>query len=233
MSDDLNARMRVYLAEVYRLTERGDRNEDGYVSTSSLADILMVSAPAVNRMVNRLKELDLMEHEPYQGIRLTEAGRNEALKHLRRHRIAESFLVEVMGFSWEEIFEEATSLSLSLSDMIVDRMYEMAKQPAYCPHGEPIPEADGSLKPLDDILLAEATAGMQVRISRVLTREPDRLEYLDALGLRPGTPLEVLHVAPFNGPMQLKVDDEYRIIGYNLAEMVRAQVLSAPEPDDS
>jgi DtxR family Mn-dependent transcriptional regulator len=223
MAEDLSPKTRDYLVEIYRLSERSpDATNKGYVSTSALADLLDVSAPAVNRMVTRLKDLGLLDHEPYQGIRLNDDGRREALKHLRRHRIAKAFLVNVMGFEWHEIHEEANKLCVALDDMIAQRMFEMAGKPTHCPHGEPIPNPDGSVDPPDDFLLSDATPELgDLRISRVLTRETDRLEYIAALGLMPGCVFQVLHLAPFSGPIQLKVGEEYRIIGHNLAELLR------------
>lgn len=220
MSDELST-IRKYLADIYRLSDRGSTSE--YVSTSTLAEVRDVSAPAVNRMVTRLKEMGLLEHEPYQGIRLTDAGRREALKQLRRHRIAEAFLVKVMGFGWHEIHEEANRISSALSEQLTERMAEMAGNPAFCPHGEPIPTPEGEITPLNDRLLSEVQVGQPFEITRVRTREPDRLEYIAALGLMPGKPVQVLHVAPFNGPLQLKVGGEYRIVGHNLAELIRVR----------
>jgi len=220
---DLSVTMRDYLAQIYRLSSH--EGEDTYISTSTLADLADVSAPAVNRMVTRLKEMGLLEHEPYQGVRLTEPGKREALKALRRHRIAEAFLVKVMGFGWHEVHEEADRISRALSEAITERMAEMAGNPTHCPHGEPIPSPDGILPELNDQLLAGIPSGTDVEITRVRTREADRLEYMAALGLVPGTRLHVLHVAPFNGPMQLKVGNEYRIIGHNLAELIRVRVM--------
>jgi DtxR family Mn-dependent transcriptional regulator len=212
--------MRDYLAEIYRLSGRTQATS-GYVSTSALAEIMDVSAPAVNRMVTKLRDYGLLHHEPYQGISLTEAGTKEALIALRRHRIAEAFLVNVMGFEWHEIHEEAHRIGGAMSEAITLRMAEMAGQPTHCPHGEPIPAPDGTLKEPGDVLLSEVEAERTYTVSRVLTREPERLEYIKALTITPGTTLEVLHVAPFNGPMQLKLGDAYRIIGHNLAELIR------------
>ncbi|MCU0495767.1 MAG: metal-dependent transcriptional regulator [Anaerolineae bacterium] len=217
-TNELSAKMRDYLVEIYRLSER---TQNPYVSTSLLADLLNVTPPAVNRMVARLKEVDLLQHEPYQGIRLTENGKREALIHLRRHRIVEAFLVQVMRFQWHEVFEEAQQLSATLSDSLMQRMWDMAGQPHFCPHGEPIPSSDGTISALADRLMTEVNAGETVRITRVLTRDADRLMYLSALGLMPGTTIQILHLAPFNGPLQLKMKDEYRIIGHNLAELIR------------
>ena len=223
-STDLSRTMRDYLAEIYRLADRGD-NPTAYIGTSALADLLDVSPPAVNRMVTRLRESGLLEHEPYQGIRLTDAGRQEALKQLRNHRIVEAFLVNVMGFGWHEVHEEAERMSQGLSDVLVERMYHMAHEPTHCPHGEPIPSPDGTLPELDDQLLSASAPNVDLEITRVRTRESDRLEYLAALGLTPGKHLQIIHLAPFNGPLQLKVGNEYRIIGHNLAELIKVKAL--------
>ncbi|MEL6527109.1 MAG: metal-dependent transcriptional regulator [Chloroflexota bacterium] len=226
--DDLSTKMRTYLAEIYRLEDR-ERPEDGYVSTSSLADMLMVSAPAVNRMVNRLKELYMLDHEPYQGIRLTEPGKKEALQYLRAHRIAEVFLSKVMGFDWEQVYEEAGRMSPALSDALVDRMAAMSGNPDVCPHGEPIPKPDGTIADIEDVRLSESDAKTKVQVTRMRTREADRLNYIEALGLLPGATLDVIHKAPFNGPMQLKVGAEYRIIGHTLADLIRVTVVGEAE----
>lgn len=223
MTRDLSPTMRDYLAEIYRLYDRGENLDSGFVGTSALADLLDVSAPAVNRMIAKLKDAGLLEHEPYQGIRLTEPGRREALKELRRHRIAEAFLVNVMGFGWHEVHEEANRMSGALSDILTERMAQMAGNPTRCPHGEPIPSADGGIAHLDDHLLSEVEEGGLFEVTRVRTRESDRLEYMAALGLTPGRIVQVLHRAPFNGPLQLKVGEEYRIIGHNLAELIRVK----------
>lgn len=221
---DISAKMSDYLVETFRLTERAG-NEGGYISTSVLADALEVTAPAVNRMVTRLKEQGLLVHEPYQGIRLTDAGRREALIKLRLHRIAEVFLVQVMGFQWHEVYEEARRMSGALSEPLAQRMLEMSGYPAFCPHGEPIPTETGELPPLADQLLSETAANPDRTyvVTRVLTREPDRLSYLAALGLTPGASVQLIHAAPFNGPLQLRLAQEYRIIGHNLAELIRVK----------
>jgi DtxR family Mn-dependent transcriptional regulator len=221
---DISAKMSDYLVEIFRLGERST-DENAYISTSALADLLDVTAPAVNRMVSRLKDLGLLTHEPYQGIRLTDTGRREALIRLRVHRTVEAFLAKVMGFQWHEVYDEARRISGSLSEPVVERMRDMAGQPLTCPHGEPIPAPDGTLPPQHDVLLAEAQVSAHYELTRVLTREADRLSYLAALGLVPGAHLQLIHAAPFNGPLQLRLGEEYRIIGHNLAEAIRVRSL--------
>jgi DtxR family Mn-dependent transcriptional regulator len=222
--DDIGGKWRVYLSKVYRLADfAGDPR--AYIGTSTLADALMVTAPAVNRMVNRLKENGLLYHEPYKGIALTDEGWREALRHLRVHRIIEAFLVNVVKMDWSVVNDEANRLSLGTSDLLLARMNDMAGNPTHCPHGEPIPAADGTLLPMQDIPLVQVAPPCTVRVTRMRTREPDRLKYIEALGLMPNTTLDVLHVAPFHGPMQLKINREYRIIGSNLAELIRVEKL--------
>lgn len=222
MSDEqLSVTMRDYLVNIYRLSE--DVLNEAYVSTSRLADELQVSAPAVNRMVTKLRELGLLYHERYQGISLTETGKLEALKQLRRQRITEVFLYKIMGFGWHEVGLEAAEMSTTLGEKILERMLEMAGNPECCPHGSPIPEPDGTFTQIDDQLLTQVEPENDYIITRVITREPDRLEYLEALGLVPENTFTLLHAAPFNGPMQLQLGREYRIIGHNLAEMIRVK----------
>ncbi len=223
MVSSLSTTMREYLAEIYRLCDR-EGQPGGYVSTSALADLLDVSAPAVNRMVIKLRDQGLLQHEPYQGIRLTETGQREALKQLRSQRIVEAFLTKVMGFGWHEVHEESNRISPTLTDIVVERMAEMAGNPTRCPHGEPIPTPEGEIPDMHDMLIPDAPQDVMLEITRVRTREPDRLEYMAALELVPGQQLQIVHAAPFSGPIQLRLlDKEYRIIGHNLAEMIRVQ----------
>ena len=224
MTAVISSKMRAYLAEIYRLIDRQLKPVD-YVSTSQLAEMLDVSPPAVNRMVNRLGNHGLLDHLRYQGIAITDAGRVEALKLIHKQRVAEVFLVRVMGMSWLEVSEEARRLSDGLSDVVVQRMFEMTDQPAACPHGEPIPSASGALPPASDVYLSQVEAGAAIRVSRLITRESDRLQYVEALGLVPGQRCDVIHVAPFEGPMQLKLGREFRIIGQSLARLIRVDIL--------
>lgn len=223
MATELSSKMRAYLAEIVRLLERQPQPTE-HISSSQLSEALEISPPAVNRMVNRLQDLGLLKHKPYQGIAITEAGRIAALKHIRRQRIAEVFLVRVMDINWLDAHAEAQRLSDGLSEKVVARMEQMTGAPTTCPHGEPIPSADGTLPPQTDVPLSQLKQAARIRISRLTTRESDRLAYIEALGLLPGRRCEVIHVAPFDGPMQLKLEREFRIIGHSLARLIRVHV---------
>jgi DtxR family Mn-dependent transcriptional regulator len=213
-----SAAMQEYLAEAYRIAYYQD--DTPYISTSALADVLHVSAPAVTRMVQRLKDAGYLEHEPYRGILLTKQGEDEALRSIRRHRLVEVFLVKVMKFGWHEVHDAADSLGETVSDTIVARMEQMADYPRRCPHGEPIPSADGVMPRIRDYPLNEAAAG-EYMMSRVNTHDVDKLAYLGELGLTPGTRFELVNRAPFNGPLQLKLRGEARVIGHELAGVLR------------
>lgn len=206
-----SAAMREYLAEIYRLQEDAPT-----VSTTSLADRLDVSPPAIPRMLKRLQSAGYVKHVPYQGVELTERGREEAMQEIRRHRILEVFLVNVMGFTWDEAHEHADKLGAGLTDKLTERMAEMTGFPQRCPHGEPIPDEEGRLPVVDDVCVVNLGVGYKGAVSRVRTHEPEKLQYLASLGLLPQAPVEILARAPFNGPMRLRVDREEVIIGYEL-----------------
>lgn len=206
-----SAAMREYLAEIYRLQE-----DSPTVSTTSLAERLDVSPPAIPRMLKRLQSVGYVKHVPYQGVELTDIGREEALREIRRHRILEVFLVNVMGFTWDEAHEHADGLGAGLNDRLTMRMAEMTGFPQRCPHGEPIPDQDGRLPQVDDVCIVNLGVGHQGIVSRVRTHEPEKLQYIASLGLLPGTLFEILGRAPFNGPMRLRIGREEVVIGYEL-----------------
>ena len=211
--------MQEYLAEAYRIACYQPDNP--YVSTSSLADELHVSAPAVTRMVQRLKQAGYLDHEPYRGISLTAAGTREALANIRRHRLVERFLVDVMGFGWHEVHDDADDLGLAVSDTLVDKMDEMSGFPKRCPHGEPIPSADGIMPQVIDYPLSDVEFNHDYVISRVHTHDGNKLKYFSDLHLEPGKNFRLVMRAPFKGPLQLQVDGQTHFLGHELAGTLR------------
>jgi len=216
-----SAAMQEYLAEAYRIAYY--QRDNPYISTSALAETMGVSAPAVTRMVQRLKEAGYLDYEPYRGIQLTPLGEREALASIRRHRLVECFLVNVMGFGWHEVHDEADALGETVSDEIVARMEKMAGYPRRCPHGEPIPSRAGMMPRVIDYPLTEAELNIPLVISRVNTHDADKLAYLGELGLKPSKRFILTARAPFNGPIQLRIDgaSETQVIGHELAGVLR------------
>ncbi|MCA9930640.1 MAG: metal-dependent transcriptional regulator [Anaerolineales bacterium] len=205
--------MREYLAEIYRLQE-----DTPTVSTTSLAERLNVSAPAVPRMLRRLRNAGYVKHVPYQGFELTDLGREEALKEIRRHRVLEVFLVNIMNFTWDEAHEHADDLGKGLNDTIVERMASMTGSPSRCPHGEPIPDKDGQLPEVNDTCIMNLGVGYRGVVSRVRTHDPERLKYFSTLGLVPGATFEIVGRAPFNGPMRLRLGRDDVVLGLELTK---------------
>ena len=205
--------MREYLAEIYRLQE-----DTPTVSTTSLAERLNVSAPAVPRMLRRLRNAGYVKHVPYQGFELTDLGREEALKEIRRHRVLEVFLVNIMKFTWDEAHEHADDLGKGLNDTIVERMASMTGSPSRCPHGEPIPDKDGQLPEVNDTCIMNLGVGYRGVVSRVRTHDPERLKYFSTLGLVPGATFEIVGRAPFNGPMRLRLGRDDVVLGLELTK---------------
>jgi DtxR family transcriptional regulator, Mn-dependent transcriptional regulator len=194
---------------------------EGTASTKDVAERLSISSASVSNMFVRLREMGLTEYERYRGASLTEAGRVEALRLLRRHRLLEIFLVECLGYSWEEVHEEAESLEHSVSDEFTERLAEFLGHPANDPHGDPIPAADGTLEPDDSFPLSAATPGQRVRIYRVGDEEAAKLAYLEQHGLTPGTLLVVREVRALDGVVTVETEEgETRSIGGPLAGSV-------------
>jgi DtxR family transcriptional regulator, Mn-dependent transcriptional regulator len=190
----------------------------GLVSSAALGERLFASQSTINRVIERLRDAALIEHQRYVGVQLTERGRREALAILRKQAIIEAFLVDVMRFGWHEVYEEARRIRHHVSEMVLERMWEIAGRPQRSPFGERI---DGLEREVHaEIILADADITQDYAIARVRTRQPDRLEYLAALQLIPGIRLHLHHKAPFNGPIQIHLESEYRIIGHELAKML-------------
>lgn len=204
--------MRRYAAEIYRLQE--DRPQ---VGLSEIAEHVDASPQAVSRMLQRMKEAGLIDHEPYRGVRLTVEGERVSLPALRRHRLAEVFLVQVMGFGWDEVHELCDHFERGVNDPIEDRMDELAGHPTRCPHGEPIPSRDGVMPVVEDRSLVECPAGETYVLSRVRTHDPERLRYLATHGLTPRTRFEYLSAAPFSGPLRVRVGAAEHVLGHDLA----------------
>lgn len=208
-----------YLKAVFALTERG-----GAASTSALAEALDVAPSSVTGMVKRLAEAGLLEHLPYRGVRLTETGTRESLRVLRRHRILETYLTERLGFSWDDVHDEAERLEHAASDRLIEAMAHALDDPSHDPHGAPIPTAAGELDAWTGLTtLAESAPGDRMVIRTVQDKNAERLRYLEARGLVPGVRLTVVEREPFDGPFTVRLDGDApadQVVGVELARRI-------------
>ena len=175
-------------------------------STKDVAGRLSVSSASVTNMFGRLQEMGLVEYERYRGASLTSAGLAETLRLVRRHRLIETFLTVHLGYSWQDVHEEAESLEHAVSDEFTERLAELLGHPARDPHGDPIPAADGTLVLESSKPLSEAQIGQRVRIVKVDDDSATVLNHLGERGLVPGRTLSVKEVRSVDGVVT--VEDE-------------------------
>jgi DtxR family Mn-dependent transcriptional regulator len=199
----------------------------GAASTKDVADQLSISSASVSNMFVRLQEMELVEYERYQGASLTKRGREEALRLLRRHRLIETFLLEHLGYSWQEVHEEAERLEHAVSDSFTERLARFLGHPAYDPHGYPIPASDGTLEPDESFPLAAAATDQRIRIFRVGPEDTSKLTFLGERGLVPGRVLEVKEVRALDGVVTVEDEDgESHALGESLARSIFVQSLA-------
>jgi DtxR family transcriptional regulator, Mn-dependent transcriptional regulator len=192
----------------------------GVASTKDVAERLSIAPPSVTNMFVRLREMGFVDYERYRGVSLTERGREEALRLVRRHRLIETFLLEHLGYSWGEVHEEAERLEHVVSDGFTERLAEFLGHPGQDPHGDPIPAADGTMQPDYSYPLSEATPGQLVRVSKV-GDEPSTLDYLGEHGLVPGRLLSVREVREVDGVVIVEDEEgESHALGGPLARAV-------------
>jgi DtxR family transcriptional regulator, Mn-dependent transcriptional regulator len=205
----------------------------GSASTKDVADRLVVSAASVSNMFVRLQEMGLVEHERYRGATLTERGRREALRLVRRHRLIETFLLEHLGYDWQEVHEEAERLEHAVSDAFTDRLAAFLGHPDHDPHGDPIPSAEGILEADDSFPLSQAIEGKRLRISKVRDDDAAMLDYFGDRNLVPGRLLTVREVRALDGVVIVEDEEsEVYALGEPLARsMFVREELPANESD--
>jgi DtxR family Mn-dependent transcriptional regulator len=172
-----------YVKTIYQLAAP----DDAAVATGQIAAALGVLPGTVTSMLKTLDESNLATYTPYEGVRLTHAGRALALRVVRRHRLIEQFLVETLQLSWDEVHEEAENMEHAVSDWLVDRIDAALGYPKTDPHGEPIPKADGTVAAPADRRLVDCAAGERFHVARVTDQSPDFLRFLSQAGLEIGT----------------------------------------------
>jgi DtxR family transcriptional regulator, Mn-dependent transcriptional regulator len=222
MDDALTRSERELLKAVYRASRDG---ADAH--TGDLADRLGVSPGTVTAGVKRLAERGFVDHKRYKGIELTASGRRLAVGAIRRHRIVERFLADMLGYAWNEADKLAAAFEHDLPQEVEDRLFVALHRPTTCPHGFPIPEPEVSDIPeMPQLYDLEPGAVAVVAISG--STDPDIVAFLDTLGLRPGVRVEVREKHPFDGPLVLRVEGEDRTVGERVARQIHVRVDGTP-----
>ncbi len=217
MDSNLSKPERETLKSIYRLTIDGSE-----AHTGDLAERLGVSPGTVSATVKRLAEQGLVDHEPYKDVELSDEGRREAIATIRRHRIVERFLADMLGYAWNEADRLAAAFEHELPQEVEDRIYVALDRPASCPHGFPIPASEvaelPAMPPLYDL-----EPGDRAIVAVPGSTAPAVAEFLDTLGLRPGTEVEVREKHPFDGPLVVRVEGRERTLGRTVAHQVFVQ----------
>ena len=205
-----------YLEAIYRL---GGRDEP--VGLSSLAELLNVVPGSVNEMVRRLEEQHLVRYTPYRGVMLEEEGLSQALALVRRHRLWERFLTDMLGIPWDMVHEEACRLEHAASEQVTEKLSDLLGSPEHCPHGRAISDTGRELSSdVAAIPLSDMAARQEGQVAYIAREEPELLRYLDTLGIRPKTEVLLEQIAPFDGPLTVRVNGALQVIGKAAASAV-------------
>lgn len=209
-----------YLKHIYYLQEEGNA-----VTTSLLAGKLKIAAASVTDMVKKLSEQRYLRHAPYRGVQLTEKGRRSALKIIRKHRLWEMFLSEVLHFGWDEIHDEAEKFEHIMSDKMEDKIDAALGFPSVDPHGDPIPTKKGTVKTIQMFPLSNAREGSVVRIVRVNDANPELLQYASTIGVSLNTKVNIKQRIKFDNSLIVKIGSKEITISSIAAENIFAELV--------
>jgi len=204
-----------YLKALYQL--HGDQRP---VPTGDLAQRLSISSPSVSEMVAKLSAQGLVEHDRYRGQQLTREGRKVALELVRHHRLLEMFLVQVLGYRWDEVHDEAERLEHVISERMEARIFELLGRPELDPHGHSIPSLTGKVRSLSDRALSDCRPGEKVVVQGVSDDDAARLRELERRGLVPGTRIEVVQRSPYEAPIECRIKGRRVNVPLGLARAV-------------
>lgn len=218
-----------YLKRIFAAAESsGDR----LVGLGELAQALNVTAGTVTTMMKHLSDAGLVEYQPRTGVSLTESGRREALDVVRRHRLIELFLVEILGLDWSHVHDEAEVLEHAMSDRVLERIDELLGHPTLDPHGDPIPGPDGELPEPRGRPLSEITGPCELEVLRVEHEEHGFLDFLKSTGLTPGARVKLVARNAAAGTITVGTDESATTISVQAARKIRVLIADA-QPGES
>lgn len=212
--------MEDYISAIWRLTLHG-----GAATTSEVARQLGVTAASTSYMFKKMAEAGLVEHKEYAGVTLTRDGELAAMGYIRRHRITERFLVDVLGISWDRADAISDQMEHSLPDEVIDRMHAVMGYPTTCPHGYPIPSKEGVLPELALRPVADLAPGTEGEIAQVAEHDPKLLAYFEQHGIKPGRQIKLLDRDSMGATFTMQLDgaSDPMVLGASIAGLIRVK----------
>jgi DtxR family Mn-dependent transcriptional regulator len=205
-----------YLKAIYHLAAGGSRT----VLTNELAEAMQTKAASVTDMIKKLSSKELINYERYYGVTITNKGKLQALTVIRKHRLWETFLVQKLGFTWDEVHEVAEQLEHIQSSRLIDKLDEYLGFPTVDPHGDPIPDHHGKVKSLPQIALDQLKPGAKGVISSVKDTDPELLKYLDKIGATPGKKLQVVSREQYDASIEIILEKKVVFVSKEVSKNI-------------
>ncbi len=205
-----------YLKAIYHLSEAGKKE----VLTNELAEAMHTKAASATDMIKKLAAKDYLSYEKYHGVNITQQGRALALSVIRKHRLWETFLVQTLGFKWDEVHEVAEQLEHIQSPLLIEKLDKLLGFPKVDPHGDPIPDIHGKIKSLQKVMLASLKPGATTLIVAVKDSDSQLLKYLDKIGARPGIKISVVGIEEYDGSMEVMIGEQKFFLSKEVAENI-------------
>jgi len=214
-----------YLEIIYKLQKKS-----GVATTSDLVRLLKVAPGTVTNTIARLERESFVIHEPYRGVRLTEKGQRIALRTIRKHRLSERLLTDLLNVEWEKVHEAACKLEHSISDEIAKKIEKALGHPKTCPHGNPIPTECGGIIEKSSEPLSKFNVGEKGVIVKITDERRELLEYLSSINVKPDRLVEIIDKAPFNGPITIKIEGKSHALSPEIASIIEARKIEEEKP---
>jgi DtxR family Mn-dependent transcriptional regulator len=225
MRENLTRVIEDYLKTIYDLTASGER-----ASTNQIAERMDVTPASVTNMIQKLAETDppLLDYRKHRGVKLTPEGEKVALEIIRHHRLLEMFLHQTLGYSWDEVHEEADRLEHVISEEMEERIAASLGNPQHDPHGDPIPSRDLHLPESAEVLLSQLRPPQEGQVKRVRDTDPELLRYLSEMGIEPSSRLSILEYSPFDNNIKVQIEGEGSpvVLGPRVTNQVFVQVIT-------
>lgn len=196
-----------YLKAIYHLSDAGKSP----VTTNVLAESMNNRAASVTDMIKKLSAKGVISYEKYRGVNISEKGKREALKVIRKHRLWETFLVDTLNFNWDEVHEVAEQLEHIQSTLLIEKLDSFLGHPSVDPHGHPIPDKDGKIHEVKQMPLADIPAGRKATVYSVRDGSPEFLRYLSKIGIQIGTTVKIIERIEFDGSLEILINNKDRM----------------------